>query len=169
MNTKLIIVGAVIIVLGGISWFAVSKQNAPETAMVKNEETGGVAKESGDAMAGDGDVMQKDEGAMMTAGSYEAYAPEKLAKASEGPVVLFFRASWCPTCRALDADIQAHRTSIPKGTTILDVNYDTEKALKQKYGVTYQHTLVQVDATGMMITKWSASPNLASLLSSIQH
>ena len=48
-------------------------------------------------------------------GSYEAYAPEKLALANSGDVVLFFRASWCPTCRALDADIKAHLNDIPAG------------------------------------------------------
>ena len=101
-------------------------------------------------------------------GTYEAYAPEKLARAEEGDVVLFFRASWCPTCRALDADIKAHQGNIPDGVTILDVDYDDSTALKQKYGVTYQHTLVQVDAEGNMITKWSSSPTLDSLVAQIQ-
>mgnify|MGYP001597709164 CR=1 FL=1 len=103
---------------------------------------------------------------MMQKGSYEAYSAEKLALAAEGDVVLFFRASWCPTCRALDADIKAN--VVPEGVTILDVNYDTEVALKQKYGVTMQHTLVQVDAEGNLIQKWTGSPSLASLVAKVQ-
>ena len=102
------------------------------------------------------------------AGSYEPYAPEKLALANEGAVVLFFKASWCPTCRTLDTDIRTNLGEIPKGVTILDVNYDTETALKQKYGVTYQHTLVQVDAHGDMIAKWSGSSTLDALVAQVR-
>lgn len=130
-----------------------------------------------DAMMQKDDEMMKDDAMMnppaggegaMEKGSYEPYAAEKLAKADAGDVVLFFRASWCPTCRALDADIKANLSKIPGGVTILDVNYDTEIALKQKYGVTYQHTLVQVDAQGNLITKWSGGLALADLVSKIQ-
>jgi thiol-disulfide isomerase/thioredoxin len=126
--------------------------------------------EGGDMMKKDGDeMMKKDEGAMMAkAGTYEAYSPEKLALAEKGKVVLFFRASWCPTCRSLDADIKAHLSAIPEGVTILDVDYDNSTALKQKYGVTMQHTLVQVDAKGTLIAKWTGSPTLAGIVSNIK-
>jgi thioredoxin-like negative regulator of GroEL len=114
-----------------------------------------------------GDSMMKDEGAMMEKGSYEAYAPEKLAKADTGDVVLFFRAPWCSTCRALDAAIRSSAGEIPGGLTILDVNYDTETALKQKYGVTTQHTLVQVSSDGTLIKKWQGSSDLAALVTQV--
>lgn len=103
-----------------------------------------------------------------TAGSYEIYTPEKIARAETGQVVLFFRAPWCPTCRALDADIRAKQDLIPVGLTILDVDYDTATTLKQKYGVTYQHTLVQVDSAGMAIGKWTGSPTLITLVNNIK-
>ena len=149
-----------------------------DVAMVKDDTMMKDEVMMDDAMQKDeGVMMQKDEtmnppaggeGAMMEKGSYESYAAAKLAKANEGDVVLFFRASWCPTCRALDADIKSNLSKIPAGVTILDVNYDTETALKQKYGVTYQHTLVQVDAQGNLITKWSGGLALADLVSKIQ-
>jgi thiol-disulfide isomerase/thioredoxin len=101
-------------------------------------------------------------------GTYEPYDPAKLAQAAEGDVVLFFRAPWCPTCRALDADIRANLSAIPQKVIILDVDYDSSTELKQKYGVTYQHTLVQVDAEGNQIAKWTGSPTLENLLSQIQ-
>jgi thiol-disulfide isomerase/thioredoxin len=110
-------------------------------------------------------TMIQDENAMMQKGSYEAYSADKLALANKGDVILFFRATWCPTCRALDADIKAN--SVPAGVTILDVDYDTETALKQKYGVTTQHTLVQVDAAGTLIQKWQGSPTLASIVAKV--
>lgn len=101
-------------------------------------------------------------------GTYESYAPEKIAKAETGKVVLFFHASWCPTCRALNSDIEANISKIPNGTTVLKTDYDTETELKKKYGVTTQHTLVQVDKDGNMITKWSGGSKLENLLAKIQ-
>ena len=100
-------------------------------------------------------------------GSFEVYAPEKLAKADSGKVVLYFRAAWCPTCKALDANIRANLDKIPAGVTILDVDYDKYNDLKKKYNVTYQHTLVQVDASGNQIKKWSGSPTLDSILGNL--
>ena len=109
------------------------------------------------------------DGAMMKVGSYEPYTSAKVAMASATQdVVLFFRASWCPTCRAVDADINAHLKEIPETLSILDVNYDTASDLKKKYGVTYQHTFVQVDAQGNLIKKWSGSPTLSALVAEVK-
>lgn len=136
--------------------------------MEKKDDT--MMKEDGAMMEKKDDAMMEKapEGAMMSSGSYEAYAPEKLAMANEGDVVLFFRASWCPTCKSVDADIKKNVSQIPKGVTILDVDYDTATDLKKKYGVTYQHTFVQVAADGTQIAKWSASPTLAALVGNIK-
>lgn len=119
------------------------------------------------AMTGDSDSLSADDSMMAKAGSYEPYSPEKVALAKNGKVVLFFHASWCPTCRAVDADIKAHRSDIPADVTILDVDYDKATALKQQYGITYQHTFVQVDADGTQIKKWSGSPTLADIVSKL--
>ena len=105
---------------------------------------------------------------MQEAGKYEAYDASKLAFAKEGKAVLFFRASWCPTCRALDANIKANAEDIPSDVTIFDVNYDTAGDLKSKYGVISQHTLVQVDESGNQITQWIGSPSLSDLLTKVK-
>ncbi len=105
---------------------------------------------------------------MMGHGSYETYTDAKLVRAKTADVVLFFRASWCPTCKALDADIRKNLMSIPKDVLILDVNYDTALDLKKKYGVTYQHTLVQVDSEGNQIARWEGSRTLSALVSEIK-
>jgi thiol-disulfide isomerase/thioredoxin len=123
-----------------------------------------------DAMTGEGE-MKKDtmpaSGDAMKPGMYVAYDAAKLAMANSGDVVLFFRASWCPTCQAVDKNIKANASKIPGSLTILDVNYDSSAELKKKYGVTYQHTFVQVDAAGAMIKKWSGSPTLAALVAEV--
>ena len=113
------------------------------------------------------DMMKKD--SMMTTGSYEAYAPEKLMKYADKKIVLFFRASWCPTCKTVDADIRANMKSIPADVVILDVNYDDSRELQAKYGVTYQHTFVQVDKLGTNITKWSGGSTLASIIAKLKN
>lgn len=102
------------------------------------------------------------------AGYYEPYSKEKLQRAKDGQVVLFFRASWCPTCKKLDQDINLRLEQIPQGVSILSVDYDKETALKKQYGVTYQHTLVQVDESGKQIKKWNGSETLAKLTAEIQ-
>lgn len=152
------------------------KKMAEEKAMMEKkamEEKEAMMK--GDATKTDS-MMKKDETSMMDngdtmmkAGSYEAYSSEKIALASSThDVVLFFRASWCPTCRALDPDIKANLGKIPSSLSILDVDYDNSTALKQKYGVTYQHTFVQVDKDGNMIKKWSGSSTLSALITEVK-
>ena len=133
---------------------AMMKSDATKTdSMMKKDET---------SMMDKGDTMMK-------AGSYEAYASEKVLLASAThDVVLFFKASWCPTCRAVDADIKANLGKIPSSLAILEVNYDNSTALKQKYGVTYQHTFVQVDKDGNLIKKWTGSPTLTSLVAEVK-
>ncbi|RJR28345.1 thioredoxin, partial [candidate division WWE3 bacterium] len=101
-------------------------------------------------------------------GGYTNYDSSHLSFANEGKVVLFFNAKWCPTCRALTKDVQSKISEIPEDVLILSIDYDSEKELKKKYGITYQHTLVQIDSLGNQIKKWSGSPNLESLLSNIQ-
>lgn len=140
---------------------------------VKMEE--GKTMMIGENLVGAGDVKVETKvnvGAAATAtirkGSYEKYDQSKLAYAKDGKVVIFFRAGWCPTCQGIDSDIKAHLGDIPNNVTILDLDYDNSTVLKQKYGVTYQHTFVQVDANGNLIKKWSGSPTLESLLAQVQ-
>jgi len=109
------------------------------------------------------DIMEE-----TSAGTFEDYDESKLSNAETGEVVIFFNASWCPSCRALKSDIEANLSSIPAGTTILSADYDTYTDLKKKYGVTTQHTLVQVDKDGNQITKWSGGSTLDTILDKIQ-
>ena len=156
MNQKLIIGVIAIIIVVGVGIYS-----------SKNSKTEMIEKEA--MMKKDTGIMTSKTDVMIKAGSYEEYSSEKIVMASAThDVVLFFRASWCPTCKAVDADIKAHLKEIPESLTILDVNYDNSTEMKKKYGVTYQHTFVQVDAQGNLIKKWSGSPTLASLVSEVK-
>lgn len=150
---------ALIVIVGGVY---ASMSNKDDVMMKDKVEDTTMMKANDQAM------MQKSD-PMMKVGSYEAYSSEKVAAASAThDVVLFFRASWCPTCRTVDADIKANLSKIPSDLSILDVNYDNSTMLKQKYGVTYQHTFVQVDKDGNFIKKWSGSATLAALVAEIK-
>ncbi|MEK7564417.1 MAG: thioredoxin family protein [Patescibacteria group bacterium] len=189
-NTGIIIgVIALVVIVGGIY----ASTNSKDDAMMEKEKMEQQAMEDQkmaeekmmmekkameekDAMIKTDSMMKKDEtnmmeksDTMMKAGSYEAYSAEKVMLASSThDVVLFFRASWCPTCIAVDKDIKANLGKIPSSLAILDVNYDNSSDLKKKYGVTYQHTFVQVDKDGNMIKKWSGSPTLSALVSEVK-
>jgi thiol-disulfide isomerase/thioredoxin len=97
-------------------------------------------------------------------GTYTPYSKNALTDKTN---VIFFAASWCPTCRALDRAINENLSDIPGELTILKADYDTETALKQKYGVTYQHTMVQVDQDGNQIKKWNGGYSVEDIVENI--
>jgi thioredoxin 1 len=149
-------------------------QKETEESMEKPMNSTDAMMQKDDAMM-QKDAMQKEKKAseatapeaMMKKGSYSDYSSEKLALAKEGKVMLFFHAPWCPMCRALDAEFMAKETEL-SGVHILKVDFDTATALRQKYGVTVQHTFVQVDAAGTQIAKWSDASTLAAVLGKIK-
>lgn len=97
--------------------------------------------------------------------AFTDYTPETFSSVPEADtVVLFFHATWCPTCKQLADDITANVDRIPSDVRILLVDFDTATDLKQKYGVTLQHTLVQVDTAGIEAGRWIATPTLDELL-----
>ncbi|MBP6913533.1 MAG: thioredoxin family protein [Candidatus Levybacteria bacterium] len=104
---------------------------------------------------------------------YVQYSKAALDSASSGRRVLFFYASWCPTCKPADASFTQDASKIPDDVTLIRVNYNDpetdqeEKDLAKKYGITYQHTFVQIDGTGKEVTKWNGG-QIDELLSNIK-
>lgn len=86
---------------------------------------------------------------------YTTYETDPQVYAAEGNVVLFFNASWCPTCQAAQKSFTS--LPVPAGLTLVSVDYDDSQALRQQYGVTVQHTFVQVNAAGDELAKWTGS------------
>ena len=102
--------------------------------------------------------------AAVPAGAYltRAEYTEQAASRAGTKVVYFFHAPWCPTCRATEKAIA--RDGIPAGLTLVKVDYDSEDDLRKQYGVTTQHTFVQVDPSGAEIAKWTGSEGGAEIL-----
>ncbi|MBN2656036.1 MAG: thioredoxin family protein [Spirochaetales bacterium] len=77
-----------------------------------------------------------------------------MMQAQDGPTVLFFNASWCPTCRAAVKDFGMNAMKL-EGINLLSVDYDDSADLKKKYEITYQHTFVQIDSMGRVLARWN--------------
>lgn len=155
-----IIIFAIIAVVAitGYGTYALSQNSAKSEFMMKKE---------------DELMTQKTDGNIIANSRYVEYSKVALEKATTNRRVLFFYASWCPTCKPADASFTQNASKIPENVTLLRVNYndpDTdqeEKELAKKYGITYQHTFVQIDSTGKEVTKWNGG-QIDELLSNIK-
>jgi thioredoxin 1 len=87
--------------------------------------------------------------------SYIDYSKEAFDKTATQKRVLFFKASWCPTCRSADKDFMANLKKLPENVVIFKTDYDTETTLKTKYNIIRQHTFVFVDKAGKALKTWS--------------
>lgn len=184
---KGLIIAVAVIAIAGLGGYLLLQNQTPADSMDKNEnimmendnmqpndnmsddKKDDTKQMADDKMEGDDEMMMdEDKSASQTAGQYTNYDEALLARADSGDVVLFFHAQWCPYCRGLDSALHSSRSDIPSDLTILKVDYDTASELKKKYAVTYQHTLVQVDAAGNMIAKWNGSPDLADIVKNLK-
>lgn len=103
-----------------------------------------------------GDSPQEDKKMMADEiGAYLAYTGANYENNQNRKRILFFHASWCPTCRAANAEFEANLDKLPAGVVLLKTDYDSQTELKKKYGITYQHTFVLVDAQGNALKKWN--------------
>src|SRR3990167_6435954 len=88
-------------------------------------------------------------------GRYVDYSPAAYAAAAGKRRVLYFYATWCPTCSVANEDFTVNSSRIPEDAVIFRTDYDQETALKAKDGITYKHTFVQVDKSGNELAKWN--------------
>jgi len=80
---------------------------------------------------------------------------EAASYAANGPAILFFYATWCPTCQAAMKDLRENGSEVASDITLVIVDYDKYTDLKKRYDITYQHTFVQIDGNGNAIKKWN--------------
>jgi thiol-disulfide isomerase/thioredoxin len=70
-------------------------------------------------------------------------------------LVYFFHAPWCPDCRATEESLRSE--GVPAGLTVVKVDFESATELRQRFGVTQQHTFVEVDAAGEATARWTGS------------
>lgn len=158
-----IIIGVVVLLALVLVFSGFNNEDSQE--VVNNQENNTVSENSdvnNDSASENDDSEQLDS----ASGLYAEYA-SNLTQYEGKDIILFFKADWCPSCRVLDSNIKDNLSDIPEDVVILELDYDTETELKKKYGVTTQHTLVQVDTNGEMIKKWSGGNRLEDILNQI--
>lgn len=106
------------------------------------------------------EIAQPTAGSYLTLAAYQASA----ADYSGTKVVLFFNASWCSTCKVARDNFEASLNEIPGDMTIVEVDFDDSQDLRSTYGVTIQHTFVQIDTDGGSLKKWSGSTTIDDLI-----
>jgi len=143
MNKGIIIAGIVISVLvgGGLIVTNQQSQQAEQAKMTQEK---------------DGNKMVK-----TSPSRYIEYSKGAYDQAANKRRVLYFYATWCPSCKVANEDFTANPNKIPGGVVVIRTNYNDpntdqeEKDLAKKYGITYQHTFVQIDEQGKELTKWN--------------
>lgn len=76
--------------------------------------------------------------------------------AAEGKTVVFFFAAWCPNCILTLSELSEKWSEVEPDITLVIADYDTETALKARYGVTYQDTFVLLDSDAGAARLWNA-------------
>lgn len=164
MKNKMPLILLVALVVGVGAYALVNKPTSPVDTLVKTAEDG---EKIADEKMEDQQMTEE------SLGRYVIHDETAVADAADTRRVLFFYANWCPTCRPVDAELRANEADIPEDVTVIRVNYndnevdDAEEALAQKYGVTYQHTFVQIDAAGNEVAKWNGG-NMDDLLENLR-
>ena len=163
----------VLVFLAGAFYYFSNSPKTPTPASEETTKTVGDKKEVDGILTIDSNLAIGSDSAITGPGSYEEYSQKAFGDSAGKRKVLFFHASWCPTCRPADTEFKSNLDKIPGDLVVFKVNYndpetdDEDRALAAKYGITYQHTYVQIDDDGKEIKKWNGG-SLDKLLSQIQ-
>jgi thioredoxin 1 len=157
ISKSTIIISTIVIAIALVGFFAYTSSQGSDSESLSNKNDTSSQEIISDEMVSEDS-------------RYKIYESQKtLDEAYDTRRVLYFYASWCPTCIPADRDFKENADKIPEDVTLIRVNYsdpDTdqnEKDLAKKYGVTYQHTFVQIDENGEEVTKWNGGQMLELL------
>lgn len=169
-----IIIGAIILIFG-VGYLVTSPSTTvpeattqpPQTDVVRVSDATSPVDTSAMTEQHSPELGEISDAKPIVAGVYTEYTADAIAQSNADHILLFFKASWCPSCRALDADIVANADAIPSGVEIYTVDYDTATALKQQYGITMQHSIIEIDSTGQAKSSISHGLTLRDVLATI--
>jgi thiol-disulfide isomerase/thioredoxin len=172
MRTTLIILGAIalIFVIGYIATNVPA--NAPEaTTELRDTAARNVptttSSNSVNATATQDTSATESTTTPNSVGTYKTYDANEIAQSDAQHILLFFHATWCPSCKALDDDIKANADKIPARVAIYKVDYDTATELKQQYGVTTQHSILEISSSGEALSPITHGATLEDVLATL--
>lgn len=128
---------------------------APAASPSQGADTAGGARATKDPANDAG--MDSASGGYISQADYE----KEPAAFSDSDVVLFFNATWCPTCQEADENLSS--AQFPDGLTVVSVDYDSNEALRDRYGVTTQHTFVVIGPDGSVVKKFTGASDVAEI------
>mgnify|MGYP001572882431 CR=1 FL=1 len=158
MDKKALLIGGTII-FASVGAFYVATQREKSTTTSTETQQAPEAQKSQDELSSNG--------------RYVEYTKAVLEQNADKRRVLYFYASWCPTCQPADDKFKENSDKIPEDTRVIRVNYNDpntdqeEKDLAKKYNVTYQHTFVQIDKEANVVAKWNGG-GIEELLKNIK-
>ena len=155
MKNTLIISAVVLTIIGGA--FYIKNAQPQKDTMMKKEDTVMEKTETDatEAMEKKDTAQEKPDTMMKKESRYVDYTAAAFEKAKDKKRIYFFHATWCPTCKAANAEFMSNPDGIPEDTVLFKTDYDSSGALKKQYGITYQHTYVLVDSDGKEVRKWN--------------
>lgn len=167
MKTFFTITGIIILILG-VGYVATSSDSDPASTpndpastpepVVTDNDTGETTSDPEEMATNEPENEPSDPG------TYQDYDAEQIANSDADRIFLSFYATWCPSCRALEADIQANAASIPPDVEIYKVDYDTATALKRQYNITMQHSIIEIDSDGTAVSSITHPATLSALV-----
>lgn len=140
---KFVVIAALLLLVAGFVVLSSSKDTSPQESMTEEH------------------ISTSPSESEMVSDQYVQYSTGILESVQEPRRVLFFYASWCPTCRPADKSLQENVARLPEDVVVIRVNYNDpetdqeEKDLAKKYEIGYQHIFVQIDTAGNKLHQWT--------------
>ena len=136
----------IILILGIIGIITVYfKLNTPEPTNFDPKNMQNLMQiKPGESNKNSGDFITKDE--------YH----KNIDKYKNRKLIYFFKTDWCFACKVVSADARANLNLIPSNVVFVELDFDTENELRERYQVTVQTTFVHVDKDGNKINMWRA-------------
>ena len=127
-------------------------------------------KQEDKMMQNEEDSMMKDSEQSSAVPYYIAFSNGEFNRAASArkATLMYFYAPWCPICQAEEPKVKSWVEGSGLNVAGFRVDYDHETQLKQKLGVTSQHTTIIFDTQGKESARYVGPVDQATLLDALK-